>query len=156
MKGIYPLFRNLNEWWSVIRKESRLWPVFHGVLLGLAFNSLFTIPIIFRVNLYLGVYFAASVILAVIFVISVLKSEKGLRIRKARLFFFGISLISFVFALTDLMQFVFGFHGIRISFDYPYLWLGDIPFVSFLASFSIGGFFGMIERFLELHEKKDL
>jgi len=107
-----------------------------------------------RVNLYLGVFLAVFAIIAAVFVVSLLRSEKGLKVRKARLLFFGISLISFVFALIDLMQFAFGFHGIRVSDDFPYLWLGDIPFVSFLASFSIGGFFGMIERFLNFMKRK--
>jgi hypothetical protein len=111
---------------------------------------------VFGVNLYLGVAVLVDVITAFVLIVLLSRSEKGLRVRKARLIFFGISLISFVYALIDLMQFVFGFHGMKVSNDFPYIWIGDVPFVSFLASFSIGGFFGIIERFLELHEKKDL
>jgi len=129
--------------------------VLDGVLLAVASNSLFTIPVLVQLNVYAGIFYTLIAVFAVVFCISILRSEKGQRVRKARLFFFGISLTSFVFALIDLMVFVFGFHGMKVSFDYPYLWMGDIPFVSFLASFSIGGFFGVMERFLELHEKKD-
>lgn len=128
----------------------------YGVLLGIVPNFIFLIPNLVQFNIYLGVFYTLFTALAVVSIIYLLRSEKGRRIRKARLCFFGISLISFVFALIDLIQFVFGFHGMKISWDYPYLWMGDVPFVSFLASFSIGGFFGVIERFLELHEKKDL
>ena len=128
----------------------------NGVLLGSTSNILFTIPVSMQVNVYLGIFSTLSAVFAIVFCIWILRSKKGRRVRKARLFFFGISLTSFVFALIDLMVFVFGFHGIKVSFDYPYLWMGDIPFVSFLASFSMGGFFGVMERFLELHEKKDL
>lgn len=128
----------------------------NGVLLGSTSNILFTIPVSMQVNVYLGIFSTLSAVFAIGFCIRILRSEKGRRVRKARLFFFGISLTSFVFALIDLMVFVFGFHGMKVSFDYPYLWMGDIPFVSFLASFSMGGFFGVMERFLELHEKKDL
>jgi hypothetical protein len=141
---------------DVIRKESKRELLFYGGLLGLTSNVLFSIPIILQVNVFFGIFLGLSVTFVLVSTISVLRSEKGLKVRQIRLFFFGLSLVSFAFSLIDLGQFAFGFHWIQLSNNYPYLWLGNVPFVSFLASFSTGGFFGVMERFLELHEKKDL
>jgi hypothetical protein len=111
--------------------------------------------------LYIGVILSVGIV-TFVFVLHSWDSEKKLgKTRKFRLFFFGISLVSFLFAAGDLILFLLGPHGSQqalfgFSDSYPYLWIGNIPLISFLASAVSGGFFGILERFLELHEKKDL
>ncbi len=136
-------------------KESRFELVLYGVLIGMVANFLFLIPTFIQSNVYFGILYTAFLVFSVSFTAWSLLREKGRRARKARLCFFGISLISFVFGLFDVAIFAFGFHGMKVSFDYPYLWMGDIPFISFLASIFTGGFFSVLERFLDLLEKKD-
>jgi hypothetical protein len=121
-----------------------------GILFGIVSNVLFMIEsslIIFAILPFFFLFFLSFLFLV---------SEKRLKIREVRLVFFGISLTSFVFALLDVMRFLIGYHRILLLHDFPYIMLGDISFFSILASFSLGGFFGVIERFIELLEKKDL
>jgi hypothetical protein len=147
----------INGEWTVIRREDKLRLVIYGVVLGLGANLLFTVPDVLRTNFNFGLAVTIMVIVDFLILIALAtKWVKGTRVRRTRLFFFGISLISFLFAIGDLMQFAFGSHVIKVSGDYPYIWIGDIAFVSMLTSLSLGGLFSMIERFLELHEKKDL
>jgi hypothetical protein len=47
-------------------------------------------------------------------------------------------------------------NNLAYSDGYPYQWLGTLPLFSFLGSAVSGGFFSMLERFLELRQKKDL
>jgi ABC-type Fe3+-siderophore transport system permease subunit len=102
------------------------------------------------------------IILAIVMICVVSYSwsnEKRLRdIHKLRLVFFGISAASFVFALIDVLQFVltYSVNSILVYNGPPYLTVGGIPFVSVLLSFALGGFFSVAERYLDLHEKKDL
>lgn len=140
----------------ITKRKSKLWLVFYGIAFGVALNGSFIIPIMVRNNLYFGVFMAVLTIVLIWLIVSQLRSDRRGFSRKIRLFLFGISLISFAFALFDLMIFVFGFHGIRVSLDYPYLWFGDISVVSFLASLLMGSLFGVIERFLALRENLDL
>ncbi len=139
-----------------IQKRTRMFIVLIGVLLWLVFNILPFIPTFIEVNIYWGIIVAGALVLSILVVISLIRSEEGTKARKARLVFFGISLVSFGFALFDVLQFGLGFRGLKVSGDYPYIWIGDIPFVSLLASFSTGGLASVIERFLELQEKKEL
>lgn len=132
--------------------------MYQGFLVGLSLNLLLTVPF-YLSNLFYGVVTVFLVILMTASIIDTVLSlirEKESKSRKARLIFFGITVASLLLALIDVLQFVFGFHGIKISGDFPYLWLGDIPFFSILASFLLGSIFSLAERFLELKEKKDL
>ncbi len=73
---------------------------------------------------------------------------------KARLLFFGISLISFILAFADLAQYGLGSHTIKVSnID---IYIGDISFSAIQTNFAVAGFFSLLERGLDLHEKKDL
>lgn len=114
-----------------------------------------------EILVFIGVILSVSVVTFVI-VRHSWDSEKKLgKTRKFRLFFFGISSVSFLFAASELMQFLLAPHGanqtlLAYSDSYPYLWIGNIPLVSILVSAVSGGFFSLLERFLELYEKKDL
>lgn len=127
-------------------------------MVGLSLNLLLIVPFSFF-NLIYGVVTAFLAVLLIAFIIDTvlsLEREKESKSRKVRLVFFGITIASFLLAVIDSFQFILGFHGIKLSDDFPYLWLGDIPFFSILASFLLGSIFSLAERFLELREKKDL
>jgi hypothetical protein len=130
--------------------------MFQGFLVGLSLNLLLTVPFHLS-NLIFGVVTTFLVILMSAFIIDTILSlmrEKESKSRKVRLTFFGITIASLLLALIDVLQFVLGFHGIKIGGDFPYLWLGDIPFFSILASFLLGSIFSVAERFLELKRKE--
>jgi hypothetical protein len=83
--------------------------------------------------------------------------KKVTSIRKWRLNFFGISLSSFVFAFVDVIRYsFFNSHTITISEHFPYVYVVGIPFFSVIFSLAIGGLFALVERFLDLKEKKDI
>ena len=79
-------------------------------------------------------------------------------LHKARLVFFGISLISFIFAFIDLAQFFFfsNPNWMVLSDAPPFVVIRGIPFLSVLTSFAIGGLFSLAERYLDLHAKGDI
>jgi len=78
------------------------------------------------------------------------------RSKKMRLIFLGIRLMSLFYALIGFLRFCLGFKGIRISGNPPYMWLGDVPFVSFLSSLFLGSLFNVLERVWEVWEKQRL
>lgn len=146
------------------RRNNRIDFVFCGFILSVYLNSIITWS--FPSDL-MGILIGIGIVSsfgAVIFVSvrDIWDREKRLgKTRKFRLFFFGISSASFIFAVWDLAQFLFGGHGVNqqlfaYSDSFPYFWIANIPLISFLASAVSGGFFSLLERFLELHEKKDL
>jgi ABC-type Fe3+-siderophore transport system permease subunit len=142
------------------KRGNRLELLMSGAILGAYLNLVITLQPSMEI-LYIGVILSVGVV-TLVFVLHSWHSEKKLgKTRKFRLFLFGISFVSFLFAAGELIQFLLGPHGTQqalfgFSDSYPYLWIGNIPLISFLASAVSGGFFGLLERFLELHEKKDL
>jgi hypothetical protein len=144
---------------KTLKRGNRLNLLMSGALLGFYLNVVIALQPSMQTP-YIGVILFGGVVTFVI--LYNWYSEKKLgKTRKFRLFLFGISLASFLFATADLILFLLGPHGshqelLGFSDNYPYLWIGNIPLISFLASAVSGGFFGLLERVLELHEKKDL
>jgi hypothetical protein len=132
-----------------------------GVLLGVYLNVLFALSPSIGILTYIIVILLFGVFTFFLVRVS-WNGEKRLgKNRKFRILFFGISLVSFLFALSELFQFLLGPHGsqqtlFEYSDSYPYFWIGNIPLISFLGSAVSGGFFSLLERLLELLEKKDL
>jgi len=141
-----------------LRYKNRRNFIYNGFFVGLGLNLLLTVPFYFSNLIYGAVtaFLAIFMIASIVDTVLSLRREKESKSRKARLVFFGITIASLLLALIDVLQFVLGFHGVKVGGDFPYLWLGDIPFFSLLASFLLGGIFSAAERFLELKEKKDL
>jgi ABC-type Fe3+-siderophore transport system permease subunit len=131
-----------------------------GVLLGVYLNVFILSPSIGILNYAIEILIFG--VFTFCFVLVSWNGEKKLgKNRKSRLLFFGISFVSFFVAMSELFQFLLAPHGLEqalfaYSDSYPYFWIGSIPLISFLGSAVSGGFFGLLERLLELLEKKDL
>lgn len=145
------------------KRISRHWLVISGCLVGVYLNIMLTFPFSFILTTILAIVLLLVGGTCTLF-IARMSWDKDRRLgkpRKMRLFLFGLSLASFVFAAGDLVVFLLSPHGqhqqlFAYSDTYPYLWLGTLPLVSFIGSAVSGGFFSLLERYLELHEKKDL
>jgi hypothetical protein len=139
-----------------LRQSSRMRLILAGSIAGLLPSVCFfilysSLPLIFK-----WAALSVSSTCLVFFPTYLWLTERTIKKRthKARLLFFGISLISFILAFADLGQFVFGSHTIKVSdFDF---YMGDISFLSILTNFAFAGFFSLLERGLDLHEKQDL
>ena len=146
------------------KRIDRRWLIISGLAFGLFFNTMITLTFSFDLISILTIMMLllTGCTCALLLARESWSYEKKLsKSRKLRLFLFGLSLMSFIFAGGDLLVFLFSPHGpnqqlLAYSADYPYLWIGTLPLVSFLGSAVSGGFFSLLERFLELREKKDL
>jgi hypothetical protein len=73
--------------------------------------------------------------------------------QKGKVDFLGISLSSLLYAFLDFLTYCFGYKSIKVSWSPPYLWFGDIPFVSLLSSLFLGSLFTVLERVLDIWKK---
>jgi hypothetical protein len=127
--------------------------MFAGILIGVSANSLISAAVIFFVNPILNILMLLFCIASPIFALSFYRRVRMRRSKKARFIFLGISLTSLSYALVDFLIYCFGFKGIKMSWDPPYLWFGDIPFISLLSSLFLGSLFSVLERMLDIFER---
>ncbi len=138
--------------------DARRWLlVLSGILTGLGINVVLTFFPINSLSLF-RIFLIILGIISILWAIGLLKTEKRLKtIRKARLFFFGLSIASFGLAILDVVISIFLLNGkILVYNGFPYITIGSISFGSILISFALGGFFSVIERFLDLLERGDI
>jgi hypothetical protein len=123
-----------------------------GATVGIASNIVGTSAIFFTNPVWDSALFV-SFIASLLLVWLLYRAARMKRTRKVRLIFLGISLSSLLFALLDFLRYIFGYKSIKISWGPPYLWFGDIPFISLLGSIFLGSLFGVLERVLDVWEK---
>lgn len=123
----------------------------NGISLGIFTNTLIEAT----TTLFVSPIFSAFVfLLGIISLILGVTSHGGIRMKKRKkmkLIFLGISISSLIYAVADLVRFAVGFKGVRIDSNFPYLWLGDIPFISLLSSLVLGALFSTLERLWDIH-----
>lgn len=124
-----------------------------GALIGISANTLIMTAIMFFINPVLNIIVLSSCIASLISVLSSYRGVKMKRSKKVRLIFLGISLSSLFYALLDFLTYCFGYKSIKISWSPPYLWFGDIPFISLLSSLLLGSLFAVLERVLDIWER---
>ena len=73
---------------------------------------------------------------------------------KARLVFFGISLISFALAIVELVTFLRTPSSFAFG-EYDFI-IEGISLRDFFMNFAIGGFFSVLERYFDLREKGEV
>jgi hypothetical protein len=156
LKKIKILKGNNNITVKKLRLGSRGRLILAGVIAGLVPSVYFLILFSTLAPIFKGVVLAISstILVFISWFLWISESIIKKKTHKARLLFFGISLISFILAFADLAQFAFGSHTIRIS--HIDIYIGDISFLAILTNFAIAGFFSLLERGLDLQEKKDL
>jgi hypothetical protein len=130
--------------------------VFSGIFTGFAINAMLTYFSITSTS-FLRIISAIVAIFGMSFTFWIFVTEKRLKtIRKARLFFFGFSIASFGLAILDVVITILQKANVFLYNGFPYITIGSISFGSILISFALGGFFSVVERFLDLHEKGDI
>jgi hypothetical protein len=128
-----------------------------GIFAGLIPTALsFTIDNFLKPSLFGLLIGLASIICLIIFCGYLLKSVKTIKktSHKARILFFGISIVSFILALIDFFIFVFTQSSVAFA-NHDFI-VGGISLRNFLMNFAIGGLFSALERYLDLAEKGDL
>jgi len=131
--------------------------IFFGSLIGFALNEFATFHFVLMTHpITIPLYLSIFILLLFLAQITYSNTAGLSKVRKAKYTFIGISLVSFLFTLWDIFQFyVLGEHYIKLSNEPPYLWLGGVPFPSFLISLMLGAFFNFLERFVETFETEN-
>jgi len=124
----------------------RLSLILTGSVIGAAINTIVTYPLLVIKEFFFGLFTALLIIAAAIIFLRFYRSSNLESSKKRRFLLQGISLVSFLYAGADIMQFWVGSSFIIVSYDPPYLWLGGIPLPAFLGSFLLAGLFTLAER----------
>lgn len=124
----------------------RLSLILTGSVIGAAINTIVTYPLLVIKEFFFGLFTAFLIIAAAIIFLRFYRSSNLESSKKRRFLLQGISLVSFLYAGADIMQFWVGSSFIIVSYDPPYLWLGGIPLPAFLGSFLLAGLFTLAER----------
>jgi len=128
--------------------------ILFGIVLGFVLNQFATYHYVLITHPIVVPLYTLEFVLILILTRMSYSNTTGLsKVKKAKYTFIGVSLISFLFTLWDIIQFyVLGEHFIKISYEPPYIWLGGISLPSFLISLTLGAFFDFLERFIESFE----
>lgn len=128
--------------------------ILFGIVLGFVLNQFATYHYVLITHPIVVPLYTLEFVLILILTRMLYSNTTGLsKVKKAKYTFTGVSLISFLFTLWDIIQFyVLGEHFIKISYEPPYTWLGGISLPSFLISLTLGAFFDFLERFIESFE----
>jgi hypothetical protein len=135
--------------------------IIFGIVIGADINALFTHPQLITSNLILAIN-ATILIVGIVGVLFFLWHnfrgvKKRERSRQLRFFFLGLSIASFLFALSDFVQYYLGNDPhIKVTDNPPILWFGGSPITSVLSSFLLGAMLSLVERLIEVIEKKDI
>jgi hypothetical protein len=143
-----------------VKKPKHLNLILAGVFAGLIPNLLVTIPEL-RLQPLIGIIVGTILIFTLLSLAFLLwNNEKIIRknSHKWRWVFFGISLVSFIFAFIDLGTFFIArfFGHIIETVSRVDITLGGVSVFSMFTSFAVAGFFSLLERYFDLHEKKDI
>jgi len=128
--------------------------ILFGIVLGFVLNQFATYHYVLITHpIVVPLYVLEFVLILILARMSYANTTELSKVKKAKYTFMGVSLMSFLFTIWDIIQFyVLGEHYIKMSYEPPYLWLGGVSLPSFLISLTLGAFFNFLEHFIESFE----
>ncbi len=123
-----------------------------GVLLGVYFNILHTLPFMRPKDVWWVFALVAYIAVALPIVVHLWDSNRSEIIVKTRFFFFGMSLVSAVFAVVYLVEVFVGNFACTVLANPLYFPISRVPMISFPVSLAIVGLSVLTVLFLKHHQ----